>query len=192
VNIARLGALALLAAVAAPIVSLAQGYGAPPAPAGGPAMAPRDHGDMRQEMEAHEQARIQAMHEVLRIRPDQDGAFQAFVAAMHPQPPADGWRHEEPGGGHAAMARMTTPERLDRMAQLMDARESRRRAEFQRRATATKALYAALSPEQRQIMDALPALEGHGGHGWSKDDDMGHGRNGGMSPMGPPPPPPGA
>jgi hypothetical protein len=79
------------------------------------------------------------------------------------------------------MTAMTTPERLDRMAQMMDQRETRRRAAFERRAAATKALYAALSPEQRHTLDALPALEGHGDHGWGR---------GGEHPMGPPPPPP--
>ncbi len=86
---------------------------------------------------------------------------------------------------------MTTPQRLDQRLALMD----RRMAEFRRRAEATKAFYAALSPQQQQVFDALGRLHGmHGGWG-----DKGHG---GMHPPmggrrapggwegGPPPPPP--
>ncbi len=191
-TIARLGAFALVAALAAPALATAQGYGAPPPPPpAGQGAAPWSHGeghhgDRRQGMQAHEQKRLQALREILRIRPDQDGAFQAYAAALRPEPDAGGWRGGEPGGDRAQMAQLTTPERLDRMAKMMDEHENRRRAAFERRASATKALYAALSPDQRRVMDALPELEGHDGHGWGKGGEMGPGPHGGMAP--PPPP----
>jgi hypothetical protein len=192
----RLGALALLASVAAPALAIAQGYGAPPPPAppGAPAPGwsngPDGHGDWGLAMADHKQRRLKALHDLLEIRPEQEGAFQAYAAALTPPPHAGGWKQDGAGHGHAGpMAPMTTPQRLDRMAQMMDERETYRRAEFERRAAATKALYAALSPEQRRTMDALPALEGHGDHGWDQGGWMGHGPHGdGMAPMGPPPP----
>jgi hypothetical protein len=69
---------------------------------------------------------------------------------------------EEMGHGRPDLAGMTTPERLDAMARMMDERMTRMRERFQRHATAVKALYAVLSPEQRRTLDALPGLMGHG------------------------------
>jgi hypothetical protein len=114
-------------------------------------------------MEAEHAEHIKALHQALNIRPDQEAAFNAYAAAMHPEAHDDWRKHDamEP----AAMASMTTPQRLDHMAQVMDERSARMREEFQRKATATKALYAALSPDQRRTMDALHDLMGHGGHG---------------------------
>jgi protein CpxP len=190
---ARLSALALLAAVSVPALALAQGYAPPPPGANAPGPdGQRGPGDFRQRMQAHEAERMAALHSVLRIRADQDSAFQAFVAAMRPQP-RTGERQPGAQGARGDMSQLTTPERLDRMAQMMDQREARRRAEFQRRATATKTLYAALDTDQRRVLDALPELTG--GHGWGKGGGggrMGHGSHGlamGDRPMGPPPAP---
>ncbi len=204
----RRGAVALMAVLAAPALALAQGYqgppsnGAPPPPGQG---APWAHGpggarDPREAIEAHGHGRLQALHDILRIRPDQESAFQAFAAAHHPEHAADGWRRDGQDHDRTDMAQLTTPERLDRMGQMMDERETRRRAALERRATAAKTLYAALSPDQRKVMDALPTLEGHGDHGWGDHGwggrgDMGHGMGPGPhGPMAPPapPPPPGA
>ena len=61
---------------------------------------------------------------------------------------------------------MTTPQRLDRM----QARQTEHAAMFARRNDATRALYAALKPEQQKIFDAQtlrrgphPSMEGHEG-----------------------------
>jgi hypothetical protein len=125
-------------------------------------------------MEARHAARLHALHDVLAIRPDQEGAFAAFAAAMRPPEGAPGAKAGGMGSDRAAMANMTTPERLDMMTERMQARMSQRQERLQRRAAAAKALYAALSPEQRRVMDALPLLRGGGGHGgWGKDRGMG-------------------
>lgn len=187
--------LLALGALALPATVLAE----PPAPPAPPPGDTTDHwrrppmGEepMAGHARAHEAQRMKALHEVLRIRPDQEGAFQAFVAAMSPAPHPTGPDRGAGEGGHADMAQLTTPQRLDRMAQMMDARMSRMRAQFQRRADATKALYAALGPEQQRTLDALPALGGgmggELGHGWG-GHEMGHGGpDGGRPPMGPPP-----
>lgn len=128
------------------------------------------------------EARARALHDVLNLRPDQDAAFKAFLASITPPHMGEG---PMPGEEHEGTERLTTPQRLDRMA----ARMAEHQAEFQRHADAVKRFYAILSPEQQRAFDALPALgglhppggpEGHGGP---------EGRD---SHEGPPPPPPGA
>jgi periplasmic protein CpxP/Spy len=113
----------------------------------------------------HEQEMMTDLHTVLRIRPEQEEAFQAFAASMHP-----------PDGGPPEMEdleHLTTPELIDRL----NARHAAHDADERRRGQAVKRFYAALSPEQRQVFDALHRLTmGHGGWGM-------HGRRG------PPPPP---
>lgn len=187
-----LSILALAAAVALPAVAGAQ---AGPPPGDRPYVQGRDDAARQSMMRQHEARRLQALHDVLEIRPDQESAFQAFAAAMRPQGPSAGWDHGDKARGPGEMAGLTTPQRLDRMAQMMEAREARRRAEFERVSSAVKTLYAALSPEQRRAFDALPALlgpglglgghMGHGGHMMAG----GMGRHEGGRPMAPPPPP---
>jgi hypothetical protein len=138
-------------------------------------------------------ARLRALHDALNIRPDQEGAFQAFSAAVTPSGNEARWgdmRDE-----HERMASMTTPERLDAASRMMDEHMQRMRERFQRHATAVKALYAALSPDQRRTLDALPGLMGHDmgmgmwmGHGMGMGMRMGkdHGPMG-VPGMGPPP-----
>ena len=104
----------------------------------------------------------------LQLRPDQDGALQAFVASM--QPPA-GEAHERKWGERGEMARTPTPEKLDRM--IARAREHLDRLE--KHAAATKTFYAALSPSQQKAFDLMAEahMRGMGGH-----------RMGGHPPMG--------
>ncbi|MCX7588609.1 Spy/CpxP family protein refolding chaperone, partial [Phenylobacterium sp. 58.2.17] len=97
----------------------------------------------------------------LQLRPDQEPALKAFLAASQPAArPAPGDR--------AAMAGMTTPQRLDAQR----ARMTERLARFDQRAAATKKFYAQLSPAQQKAFDTLaPRGPGkgmggrHGGHG---------------------------
>ena len=167
-----------------------------PALAQPPAAAPDDaarHARMHDMMEQHKAQMARDLHTLLRIRPEQEGAFQAFVGSMTP-PPRDG----REGGDHAAMAAMTTPQRLDHMLARMDEHMARMRQHV----AATKAFYAALSPEQQQGFDAFMRLHGgrhgmhggwgHGGGHWGGHDGGKGGWGGGHGPMGAgPPPPPG-
>jgi hypothetical protein len=57
------------------------------------------------------------------------------------------------------------------MDQRMRERTARREEMFARRAAATKALYAALGPDQRRTLDALPLLRGGHRQGWGKGRD---------------------
>ncbi|MFZ5668113.1 MAG: Spy/CpxP family protein refolding chaperone [Pseudomonadota bacterium] len=87
----------------------------------------------------------QHLRDVLQLRPDQEGALKAFIAAMappeHPAPAADG----------APPKPSTTPERLA----MTEKRMAEHQAMFQRRAAAIRAFYAQLSPAQQKAFDAL-------------------------------------
>jgi len=62
----------------------------------------------------------------------------------------------------AEFAKLTTPQRLDRM----QARQAERNAMFTQRADATRSFYAALTPEQQKTFDAESmARFGRGEHG---------------------------
>lgn len=67
----------------------------------------------------------------------------------------------------AALASLTTPERLD----LMQVRQAARDGEMRQRAEATKAFYAALEPLQKKIFDTETAQAMHGmGHKMGHSD----------------------
>jgi Spy/CpxP family protein refolding chaperone len=132
--------VALSAAVCVSSVSFAQ----TPAPAAA-------HEQWAASMREHAKARAKALHDILNLRPDQEAALQAFLASMKPPEGADGLRERDE---KEPIARLTTPERLDRIA----ARMAEGQAEFQRRAEAVKRFYGALSPEQQRAFDALHGL----------------------------------
>jgi protein CpxP len=121
--------------------------------------------------EAHERQRAQDLRTILRLRPDQEPALTAFLQSHKPPMPPPG---APPGA-------MTTPQRLDEMAR----REAEHARAHQRRTDAVRAFYAALSPDQRPVFDALMRMqEGGRGHG-----DWGHrgfGGHRGEPPGGPP------
>lgn len=106
--------------------------------------------EMEQKMAEHRAQMARDMHVVLRLRPDQESAWQAFEAAMgppshpdHPMGPPDG-------------PPLTTPQRLDHMDKMMAEME----AHHARMEAATRTFYAALSPDQQQVFDALERLRG--------------------------------
>jgi len=175
--IRTLSAAALAGGLALTLAASASAQqGAPPPAPGGQAGPGRDWDParMRARFEERRQHRQQILHDALGIRPDQEAAWQAFTTSAH-RPGGDrgpGMRH---GEGQGERAELTTPERLDRMAQRM----SERQARFAQRAGAIKAFYAALDPRQQKTFDAL--LMSRMGHG---------GRMGGPGMMGPPGPPP--
>ena len=85
------------------------------------------------------------MKQKLGITAAQEGAWNAWTAAL--KPPAQ--RAQRPD--REAIARMTTPERIDRMRAL----RAERQARMDSRANATKTFYAALAPEQQKTFDQL-------------------------------------
>ena len=168
------GGLAMSVAASA---SAQQGGPPPPGEAGDPGRH-WDPSQMRARFEERREHHQQVLHDALGLRPDQDGAWQAFLAAEH-RPDGErgpGMRHRE--GGEGERAELSTPQRLDRMMERM----SERQARFAQRADAIKRFYAALDPRQQKTFDALAMAEhGHGMGGFG-----GHGHMGPGGPGGPP------
>lgn len=131
------------------------------------AAAPRQPPTAEQRAEwrqQHQAERAQQLTAVLNLRADQQPALQAFLAAMKPNHEG---RHG-PEAGEGRETAMTTPQRLDWMAERM----ARHEAAFHQRADAIRTFYAVLSPEQQRAFDALPMLMGgheHGGRGERQD-----------------------
>lgn len=117
------------------------------------------HARMQKRM-AERQAQLK---DKLKLSGTQEAAWTQYTGAIKPPaPPAAG----QPRFTRADFAKLTTPERLDRM----QARQAERQARFAERATATKQFYAQLSPEQQKTFDAETAKRfggprhGHGPH----------------------------
>ncbi|RZL64473.1 MAG: hypothetical protein EOP81_08460 [Variovorax sp.] len=118
-------------------------------------LSPAERFERMQAHRAKGQADLKAK---LALTPAQEGAWSSFTAAS--QPPARDANAPRPD--RAALAKLTTPERLDRM----QARHAERSAMLAKRADATRAFYAVLTPAQQKTFDAESALRGHrhGGH----------------------------
>ena len=158
-------AAAMLAAIGA--VAVAQ---TPAGPQGNPPRMERqqqgfDPARMQQRMQARLAQRMARLKETLQIVPAQEGAWNAWVAAM--QPPAN-WKRPD----RAEFERLTTPERIDRMRAL----RTERNAMMDRRAEATKAFYAGLNPIQKRVFD-LETARGRGRHGGGDGERGGHWRH---------------
>jgi protein CpxP len=157
--------LALMAAAVLTLstAALAVAQDAPPPPGpsspGMPPMAddgPGGPDGPRMMMRHHRmdpEARAQHLRDVLQLRPDQDAALKAYLAATGPKD----WSRD---GSKAANVdgppkTLTTPERLDR--------ETEHLARAKARIDATRAFYAALSPSQKKAFDVLgPTAGDHG------------------------------
>jgi hypothetical protein len=110
-------------------------------------------------MQADRAQRMAALKQKLQLTPAQEGPWTSFAAAH--QPPDRAARQARPDP--AELAKLTTPQRLDRM----QARQAERAAMFAKRADATRSFYAALSPEQQKTFDAESMRlwqHRHGGH----------------------------
>jgi hypothetical protein len=94
-------------------------------------------------------AQSDRLRQALNLRPDQETALQAFVAAMTPRPDEIARQRAE----SAAIAALPTPQRLDRLLAQMD----QMRAATVAKMEATKRFYAQLSPTQQAAFDRLSA-----------------------------------
>jgi len=109
-------------------------------------------------MQARLDARNAALKTQLKITSSQEAAWNAYTDAM--KPGAGMMNHQRPDP--AEMAKLTTPERLDKMQQLRAQHMSDMTVAMDKHATATKALYASLTPEQQKLFDAA-AMPGQRG-----------------------------
>ena len=123
-------------------------------------MGRHDPAKMQARMAKH-QAELKAK---LKITAAQEGAWTSFTAAM--QPPARMMGERPMAGQRAELDKLATPERIDKMRALRTQRMTEMNAEMDKRGEATKAFYAALSPEQKKTFDAehqkMGPREGHG------------------------------
>lgn len=148
----RLAAAAMLAALTLPAF-------AQQAPAPGAAGARHHHHSSPAERAEHRAQRLAALKQELKLTPAQEPAWNAFTAALQP-----GERAARMDRG--SMSTLTTPERIDRMREM----RAQHAAEADRRGEATKAFYAALTPEQQKTFDErghrgqrMGGMKGHGG-----------------------------
>jgi hypothetical protein len=113
-------------------------------------------------MQQHRAQRMAALKDKLKLSPGQEGAWNSFAEAQQPPARAAGAVAGQARPDRAEMAKLSTPERLDRM----QARQAERSAMFAKRADATRTFYATLSPEQQKTFDAESARRfGHGHRG---------------------------
>lgn len=122
--------------------------------AASPASAPNRSAEQGKRMQQRHQAMQAGMekhharlHEQLKLTPQQEGAWTAFMEATKPRqaPMSDAAKAER-----QAMASMNAPERMEKM--LGHAKD--RLARMQQHLDALKTFYAVLTPEQQKIFDA--------------------------------------
>ncbi|MBU0588127.1 MAG: Spy/CpxP family protein refolding chaperone [Gammaproteobacteria bacterium] len=113
-------------------------------------------------MQAHMVRRQSELKAQLKLSPQQEPAWTAYTAAMTPPAGMMGKRPD-----HAELQKLPTPERLDKMQALRAQRMGEMNAAMSKRTEATKAFYAALSPEQQKIFDdrAMQRPGHNRGHG---------------------------
>jgi Spy/CpxP family protein refolding chaperone len=105
----------------------------------------------------------------LKITPAQEGAWTAFTTSMKPTADMMGKRPDM-----AELAKLTTPERIDKMRAQRAQRHAEMSTAMDKREEATKTFYAALTAEQKKVFDAEHArMGGHGGRG-EQHGHMGH------------------
>jgi Spy/CpxP family protein refolding chaperone len=88
---------------------------------------------------------VDELHDALRLRPDQERAWQVFDEASRPDPQEEARQRN----AFERMGSLRAPQRFDLSIQMM--RSDLEATE--RRANALRAFYATLSPEQQAIFD---------------------------------------
>ncbi|MBN9412288.1 MAG: Spy/CpxP family protein refolding chaperone [Burkholderiales bacterium] len=141
-----------------------------PPPQGARQDGPRhkmDRAEMHKRMAERHAQRAEQFKTRLQLTQQQEGAWTAFSAAMKPPARAEGAQRPQ----REDFAKLTTPQRLDRMQQF----KAQRDAAMAKRADATRTFYAQLTPSQQKVFDqeTLRAPrhgdprggKGHRGHG---------------------------
>ena len=152
---------------------IAQATLAPIAPTARTARATQqgDHAYAREYNPAKMKAMMAKRHASLKtklnITAAQEGAWATYTQAM--QPPAR--MGQRPSAEQRAeFAKLTTPERIDKMRAMRTERMAEMSKAMDQRGDATKALYAVLSPEQQKTFDS----QQHAAWGKAKGKHMRH------------------
>jgi protein CpxP len=111
---------------------------------GRPAMHRMDPAKM-EEMHAKRSAELKAK---LKITAAQESAWTAFTTSMKPPAPK-----ARPDINQEELAKLPTPERLDKMKALRTEHATSRTSEMEQRDQAVKTFYATLTPEQKKVFD---------------------------------------
>lgn len=145
--------LALVTALAgAAVVAIAQ-------PMGGheDMMGQEHHGRMDPaKMEAMMNRRADELKARLKLTPEQQGAWNTYVAAMKPDAKAMPQRP-----AREELDKLSTPERIDKMRALRDQDHTAMLAAMDKRDQATKTFYNTLSAEQKKVFDSEHSRMGH-------------------------------
>lgn len=104
---------------------------------------------MRERMAERHAQHLAELKTKLKLDASQEVAWKTFADNM--QPPAAPLARPD----RAAMAKLTTPERIDQMQTL----HAQREAEMKKHGDATKAFYASLNAEQKKTFDAETARQ---------------------------------
>ncbi len=115
-------------------------------------------------MQALLERRHAALKSQLKITAEQEAAWRTYTEAF--KPGAAMANHPRPDP--VEMAKLTTPERLDKMQALRAQRMGDMSAAMEQHTQATKALYAALTPEQQKLFDAATGPGQHRAMGQRK------------------------
>lgn len=119
------------------------------------------HGDYWEHRTEHMKQDQQKLHAALKLKPEQEGAWQKLVDSEMPMTRRSSGKSED-------WAKLTAPERADRMLERMKERQERMTTHV----AALKDFYAVLTPEQQKTFDGFHAGMRHG---------MRHGTRHGMS-----------
>ncbi len=99
----------------------------------------------RQPLPQEQGQSVDDLHDALRLRPDQERAWQAFDEASRPDPQDEARQRN----AFERMGSLRAPQRFDLSIQMMRSEL----ADTERRANALKVFYETLSPQQQAIFD---------------------------------------
>lgn len=106
--------------------------------------------------EEHRAKYLSELKEKLKLQPEQEAAWNAFASASQPGAHPMGVDRQAMRG---EFAKLTTPQRLDKMLAMADQHHAR----MAERAQAIKTFYAQLTPEQQSVFDAEAMPSRHDG-----------------------------
>lgn len=101
------------------------------------------------------------LHDALKLTADQEGAWKKLMDSEHPMAAPEPVRAAE-------WAKLTTPERADRMVERMREQQSR----MFEHVVALKEFYGVLTPDQKRIVDDFHAFPQRGKRGRSEAGSM--------------------
>lgn len=112
-----------------------------------------ERGRSPEQMKAFFEKRQAALHDKLKLNANQEAAWKTYLGKIGPVEP--GQRPDRD-----AIAKLSAPERMEKMLGFMKERENR----LASATAATKEFYAVLTPEQQKIFNEEAGGFGHGRH----------------------------